>query len=67
MGEVVELISIGEPFTRDDCQLGPLTPIRIRFSDDKVLELYQITYFRRINGKLSCVIAGEGQKAKHID
>lgn len=47
MGEVVEL-STGEPFTRDDCQLGSLTPVRIRFSDGKVLELYQITYFRRI-------------------
>jgi len=65
--KVVELISIGEPFTRDDCHLGPLTPVRLRFSDGKVLELYQITYFRRIDGKLSCVLAGEGQKAKQID
>lgn len=65
--EVVELISIGEPFEKPNINFGILTPVRVRFSHGRILELYQITHFRRINGKLSCVLAGEGQPVKWIE
>jgi len=65
--EVAELISIGEPFEKPNINFGILTPVRVRFSHGKILELYQITHFRRIDGKLSCVLAGEGQPVKWIE
>ena len=67
LGGAVELISIGEPFEKDNINFGILTPVQVRFSDGTILELYQITHFRTINGKLSCVLAGEGQKSKRIE
>jgi len=67
LGGAVELISIGEPFEKQNINFGILTPVRVRFSDGKILELYQITHFRRIDGKLSCVLAGEGQKSRRIE
>lgn len=67
VSEVVELISIGEAFEVEHINFGILTPVRVRYSDGRVLELYQITYFRTIDGKLSCVLAGEGQRAKWIE
>jgi len=67
LGGVVELISIGEPFEKANINFGILTPVQVRFSDGTILELYQITHFRRIDGKLSCVLAGEGQKSKRIE
>jgi len=63
----IELVSVGEPFEKPNITFGILTPVRVRFSDGKILELYQITHFRRIDGKLSCVLAGEGQKSKRIE
>jgi len=65
--EVVELVSIGEPFQKAGINFGILTPVRVKFSHGKILELYQITYFRRIDGKSSCVLAGEGQPVKWIE
>ncbi len=65
--EVIELISIGEPFEVPHINFGILTPVRVRFSDGRILELYQTTYFRRIDGKLSCVLAGEGKPVKWIE
>jgi outer membrane lipoprotein-sorting protein len=65
--DVDELISIGEPFEVPHINFGILTPVRVRFSDGKVLELYQITYFRMIDGKSSCVLAGEGKPVKRIE
>lgn len=65
-GGATELINIGESFKKQDCSLGLLTPVQVRFKDGSVWEVYQITYFRNINGKLSCVLAGEGQHGKRI-
>lgn len=65
--EVVELVSVGEPFEVSHINFGILTPIRVRFSHGKVLELYQITHFRTIDEKLSCVLAGEGKPVKWIE
>jgi hypothetical protein len=64
--DIEELISIGEPFEVSGIS-GILTPVRIRFSDERVLELYQITYFRIIDGEPSCVLAGQGQPSKWIE
>ena len=64
LSEVAELISIGEPFESPNVNFGLLTPVRVRFSDGNVWELYQITYFRTIDGKPSCVLAGEGKPAR---
>ncbi len=64
---VVELISIGEPFEVPHIDFGILTPVRVMFSNGKILELYQITHFRTIDGKLSCVLAGEGKPVKWVE
>jgi len=64
---VVELIGIGEPFEVPHISFGILTPVRVRFSHGRILELYQITHFRRIDGRLSCVLAGEGKPVKWVE
>lgn len=66
-GAAEELVSIGEPFEDPDIHLGSLTPVRVRFANQTVIELYQIVHFRTLDGKTSCVLAGEGQKAKIIE
>lgn len=66
-GGVAELVSVGEPLQEPDTHDEVVTPVRVRFSNGNVWEIYQITQFRLIDGKLSCVLVGEEQGAKAVE
>lgn len=53
-----EIVEIGEPYHQDGCNIGPVTPVTIKFKDGDIREIKMITKFRNIDGKSSCVIAG---------
>jgi hypothetical protein len=63
---LVELLEIGTPYIEHGCGYGPVTPCVFLYEDGTKKEHCLITYFRTIEGKESCVIAGSWSVPKTI-
>ncbi len=53
-----EVLNIDQPYQDDNCNIGPVVPCTIKYSDGQVKTIKLIVKFRTIDGTRSCVIAG---------
>ena len=54
----VEVLEIGQPSQKEDCNIGPLVPCMVRYSDGQIKNIQMVVKLRDIEGNKSCVIAG---------
>lgn len=54
----VKLMGIGQPYQQPGCDLGLVTPCRLKFKDGEIYEVRMVIKFREIDGTSSCIIAG---------
>lgn len=54
----VEVIEIGKPIQEDGCNIGPIVPCTVKYSDGQIKTIKLIIKIRNLNGNKSCVIAG---------
>ena len=53
-----EVLEIGQPSHKENCNIGPVVSCMVKYSDGQVKNIHLIVKFRQIDGNRSCVIAG---------
>lgn len=56
---VAELVSVGDPYIQNGCGIGKIARSRVRLTDGRLMEYHTIVRYRNIDGKPSCIIAGQ--------
>jgi outer membrane lipoprotein-sorting protein len=63
----VEVLEISQPSQKDDCNIGPVVPCRVKYSDGQIKNVQMVVKLRNIDGNKSCVIAGTYGKTKDFE
>jgi len=54
----IEVLEIGQPSQKEDCNIGPVVSCMVKYSDGQIKNIHMVVKFREIDGNRSCVIAG---------
>ena len=63
----VEVLKTGQPSQKDDCNIGPVVPCQVKYSDGQIKNIEMVVKFRNIDGEKSCVIAGTYGETKDFE
>jgi len=54
----IEVLEISQPSQEKGCNIGPVVPCMVKYSDGQIKNIKMIVKIRNIDGNKSCVIAG---------
>ena len=54
----IEVLEVGQPSQEEGCNIGPVVPCIVKYSDGQIRNIKMIVRIRDIDGNKSCVIAG---------
>ncbi len=62
-----EIAEIGQPSKEDGCNIGPIVPCMVKYSNGQIKNIKLIVKIRNIDGNKSCVIAGTYGSTKDFE